>query len=142
MESHFHLQGAFLSEFLSLSLRRTPCWLRCRSTSHWTRTLSKDLLVDAVRSRAKISDYFELGQRDGAREQLSGELRMKRSVLMLRPSATVHVTPAEAFEKLRALCASDLFKFVGVPLRKQVGYVTQWVETLVSGRVLNLPDTT
>ena len=37
-----------------------------------------------------------------------------RSVLKLF-SVTVHVTPAEAAKKLRALCASGLFKFVGVP---------------------------
>ena len=50
----------------------------------------------------------------------SGELRMKRYVLKILPSATVHVTLAEAAEKLRALCASGLFKFVGVPWREQV----------------------
>ena len=64
----------------------------------------------------------------------SEELRMKRSVLRLFPSATVHVTPAEAAEKLRALCASGWFKFVCVPLRKPVESVTHWVEMLESGR--------
>ena len=72
----------------------------------------------------------------------SGELRKKRSVLKLHLCSTVHVTPAEAAEKLRALCASGLLKFVGVPLAKQVESVTLWVETLVSGRAPNLPDTT
>ena len=65
---------------------------------------------------------------------------MKRSVLKILPSCTVHVTPAQAAEKLRALRASGLFKFVGVPLRKQVESVTLWVEMLVTGRAPNLPD--
>ena len=56
----------------------------------------------------------------------SGELRMKRSVIKLLPSATVQETPAEATKKWRALCASGLFKFVGVHLEKQVESVTQW----------------
>ena len=52
----------------------------------------------------------------------------------LLPSATVRVTPADAAEKLRALCSSGLFKFVGVPLQKQVESVTQWAEMLVCSR--------
>ena len=47
---------------------------------------------------------------------------------------TGHETLAEAAEKLRALYTSGLFKFVGVPLRKQVESVTHWVEMLVTGR--------
>ena len=39
---------------------------------------------------------------------------MKRSVLKLLPSAMVHVTLAKGAEKLRALCASGFFKFLGV----------------------------
>ena len=39
-------------------------------------------------------------------------------------------------------CALRAGSFVGVLLRKQVGSVTQWVETLFSGRAPNLPDTT
>ena len=38
---------------------------------------------------------------------------MKRSVLKHLLSAAVHVTPAEPAEKLRALSAPGLFKFVG-----------------------------
>ena len=53
-----------------------------------------------------------------------GELRMKKSVLKLLPSATVLVAIAEAADQLRALCASGLFKVVGVLLRKQVESVT------------------
>ena len=67
---------------------------------------------------------------------------MKSSVLKVLPSASVHVTPAEAAEKLRALFASVMFRFVCALLRKQVECVTQWVETLVSGRAPNLSDTT
>ena len=65
---------------------------------------------------------------------------MKRSVLKVLPSATVHVTLAEAAEKLRALCSSGVFKFVGALLRKQIESVTQWVEMLVSARAPTLPD--
>ena len=53
----------------------------------------------------------------------------------------MHVTLAEAAEKLRALCSSGVFKFVGALLRKQIESVTQWVEMLVSARAPNLPGT-
>ena len=67
---------------------------------------------------------------------------MKRSVLKVFPSATVHVTLAEAAKKLRELCSSGVFKFVGDLLRKQIESVNQWVEILVSVRAPTLPDTT
>ena len=64
---------------------------------------------------------------------------MKSSVLKVLPSASVHVTPAEAAEKLRARCAhgacSSSWAFVCGSRS------TQWVATLVSGAP-NLLDTT
>ena len=69
----------------------------------------------------------------------SGELRLKRSVLKLLPSAKVHVTHAEATKKLRPLCASGLFKFVGVPFA-EADRICDPVG--VTGRAPNLPDTT
>ena len=45
----------------------------------------------------------------------SGELRVRRYVAKLPPSATVRVILAEAAQKMRALCASGLIKLVGDP---------------------------
>ena len=88
-------------------------------------------------TRCVVESVFLLGQVGEC-----GELPVKRSVLKLFPSATVHMTLAEAAGKLRSLCASGFLKFLGVPLRKHVESVTQWVELVVSGRAPKLPNTT
>ena len=132
-------------------------------------TLSKELLLNTVGSRAKFSDYLEdpkhatglyikkmlikhnmemkvLGKVWMVESNFwlsqvgeGGQRRMKSSVLKLLPSASVHVTLAEAAEKLRAGCAhgacSSSWAFVFGSRS------TQWVATLVSGAP-NLPDTT
>ena len=88
-------------------------------------------------TRCVVESVFLLGQVGEC-----GELPVKRSVLKLFPSATVHMPLAEAAGKFRSLCASGFLKFLGVPLRKHVESVTQWVELVVSGRAPKLPNTT
>ena len=105
--------------------------------------MSKELLADTIRSRAKFSDHFEDPESATGPEikkiLIMHDRRMKALDKGWVVESSFWLSQVGESGELRT---SSLFKFVGVRSRKQVKSVTQWVEMLLTRRAPILADAT